>query len=128
MVPYTGTVTPHIQKIEPGHATVLIKDRKRVRNHLHSIHAIALANLGELASGLAMIAALPDNTRGIVTNIEIDYLKKARGSLTAKGEANPPDTVTDPITLPAYAVITDSEGDRVANVTVHWLLSPRDKS
>ena len=104
MVPYTGTIHPLIQSIEPGRSEVIIKDRKSIRNHLHSIHAVALANLGELSSGLAMIAALPDNTRAIVTNLEIDYLKKARGTLVAKGEADPPDTITDPITLPAYAV------------------------
>lgn len=126
LVPYTGTIRPHIDEIEPGHARILLNDRRRVRNHLHSIHAIALANLGELASGLAMIAALPDRSRAIVTSLEIEYLKKARGTLEAIGEASPPDTVTDPVTIPASAVIRNADGERVASVTVHWLLSPRE--
>ena len=128
MVPYTGTVRPLIQEIEPGRAVVRIKDRRSVRNHLRSIHAIALANVGELASGLAMIAALPKEVRAIVTNLEIEYSKKARGTLVATGQADPPDTVTDPVTLPAYAVIRAGGGDTVASVTVHWLLSPRESA
>jgi acyl-coenzyme A thioesterase PaaI-like protein len=126
LVPYTGTVRPIIEEIEPGHARVRMRERRRLRNHLRSIHAIALANIGELASGLAMIAALPDKTRAIVTNLEIDYIKKARGTLEAVGEAQPPETVTDPVTIPAYAVIRNRDGERVASVTVHWLLSPRE--
>lgn len=126
MVPYTGTIRPMIEEITPGRASVTIEDRKILRNHLHSIHAIALANLGELASGLAVIAALPKATKGIVTSLEIDYTKKARGKLTAIGEAQVPDRINDTITLQARATIWDSVGDSVATVTAQWLLSPRD--
>lgn len=125
IVPYTGSIRPRIHEISPGHARVGMRDRRGVRNHLDSIHAVALANLGELASGLAMIAALPENMRAIVTSLEVEYLRKARGPLEATGEARPPVAVTDPVTIPAYAVIRDAGGERVANVTVHWLLSTR---
>ena len=125
MVPYTRSIHPSIHEISPGHARVGMHDSRGMRNHLDSIHAIALANLGELASGLAMIAALPENTRAIVTSLEVEYLRKARGPLEATGEARPPAAVTDPVTIPAYAVIRDAGGERIANVTVHWLLRTR---
>ncbi|MEW8027209.1 MAG: hotdog fold domain-containing protein [Candidatus Thiodiazotropha sp.] len=126
MVPYTGTIHPIIEEISPGRATVSLRDRKVLRNHLNSIHAIALANVGELASGLALIAALPKSTKGIVTRLEIDYLKKARGDLTAIGEAEVPETISEPTTFQAQATIWDSEGDSVANLTAHWQLRPKD--
>jgi acyl-coenzyme A thioesterase PaaI-like protein len=128
MVPYTGTIHPLIEEISPGRARVTLQDRRMLRNHLNSIHAIALANVGELASGLALIAAMPDSTKGIVTRLEIDYLKKARGNLTAVGEAQVPETINEPTALQAYATIRDQEGDSVATLTAHWQLRPREMS
>jgi acyl-coenzyme A thioesterase PaaI-like protein len=126
MVPYTGTIHPLIEEISPGRARVTMHDRRVLRNHLNSIHAIALVNLGELASGLALTAALPESTKGIVTRLEIDYLKKARGNLTAMGEAQVPETINEPTALRAYATIRDREGESVATLTAHWQLRPRD--
>ncbi|MET0002379.1 MAG: hotdog fold domain-containing protein [Candidatus Thiodiazotropha sp.] len=126
MVPYTGTIRPVIEEISPGRARVTLRDRRVLRNHLNSIHAIALANVGELASGLALIAAMPESSKGIVTRLEIDYLKKARGDLTAIGEAQVPETIGESTTLQAHATIWDREGDSVANLTAHWQLRPRD--
>jgi acyl-coenzyme A thioesterase PaaI-like protein len=128
MVPYTGTIRPIIDEITPGRAQVTLRDRGVLRNHLNSIHAIALANLGELASGLALIAALPESTKGIVTRLEIDYLKKARGSLTAVGKAQVPEMISGPTTLLAHATIRDRDGENVAILTAHWQLRPKDQS
>jgi acyl-coenzyme A thioesterase PaaI-like protein len=126
LVPYSGSIRPYVHTLESGRATVSIRGRRRLRNHLRSVHAIALANLGELASGLAMTLALPEDTRGIPIRIEIDYHKKARGTITAEGRAAPPPAIPEDIEEPATATLTDASGEVVAEVTVTWRLGPRE--
>lgn len=122
-VPYSGTVYPRVLILEPGHARIEILDRHSIRNHLDSIHAIAIANIGELASGLAMSAALPRDIRGIVTAIRIEYLKKARGTLVAESRCAVPSITTD-TDHDVVADVADAAGDIVARATVTWRLGP----
>ena len=109
--------------LEPGHAVVVLKERRAVRNHLDSVHAIALANIAEMASGLAMLCALPDSARGIPIALSIDYLKKARGVLTAEARVTLPD-VTVAGTHQFSSNISDEAGDVVARARVTWKLGP----
>jgi acyl-coenzyme A thioesterase PaaI-like protein len=121
MAPYTGSIGARVVALQPGRAEVQLRDRRRVRNHLRSVHAIALANLGEMASGLAMMASLPAGVRGIPIHIAVEYHKKARGTLTALGTAAPA-SVADAADVVASAEIRDREHDVVALVTVRWRL------
>jgi len=120
-VPYSGALGSRVLSLEPGRVRLELRDRRGVRNHLNSIHAIALANLGELASGLAMTSALPAHVRGIVLSITAEYRKKARGTLVATADVTVPD-VTGDVEHDVRAEIRDAAGDVVALVTVRWKL------
>lgn len=126
-VPYSGSVRPIIEHLEPGHARVRISDRRAVRNHLGSVHAIALANVAEIASGMAMITALPADVRGIVVQLSIEYVKKARGPLIAEAHAVVPTPITAAVEHDFTASITDIAGDVVARATVRWRLAPNTR-
>ena len=123
MIPYSGTIAPRVIELRPGYAKVQMRDRRAVRNHLHSVHAIALMNLGELTTGLAISLAMPDGARGIVTGLSMEYLKKARGLLTAECTA-PAFDATVSMQHDFRANIVDEKGDVVARATAHWLVGP----
>jgi uncharacterized protein (TIGR00369 family) len=123
MTPYTGTLGARVESLEPGFCQVSLPDRRRVRNHLDSIHAMALANLAEAASGLAVVAALPPGVQGIVTGFSITYVKKARGRLVAECRVDVT-AVTVECEQQAEVAITDASGDVVARATATWRLRP----
>ena len=120
-VRYTGSIRPHILELAPGHARVELRDRAAVRNHLGSIHAVALMNLGEATGGLALMAWLPRTHRAIVTNLSMQYVKKARGTLTGRADLNLPDPNFEGHFV-SRAELLDTDGDVVATCAAEWTL------
>jgi acyl-coenzyme A thioesterase PaaI-like protein len=113
--------------LEPGHCVVKLKERRKLRNHLRSVHAMALANLGEMTTGLALMNGLSDKTRGILTRFDIEYMKKARGLLTAECRCEVPSSNQD-LELDVRCDIRDTAGDVVSIVTAHWLIGAEKDS
>ncbi len=124
MAPYTGTIGARVVELAPAYAKVQMRDRKKVRNHLNSIHAIALVNLAEVTSGLAFNTALPADARAILTGISVEYLKKARGLLTAECVCPVPES-SEERDYEVHATIQDEAGDVVARATARWRVGPR---
>jgi acyl-coenzyme A thioesterase PaaI-like protein len=124
LAPYTGTIDPLVLELAPGHARVQLEDRRRVRNHLRSVHAIALMNLAEVATGLAIGAGMPDDARGILAGLSIEYVKKARGRLVAECDCEVPSD-NERREYEIEGVIRDRDGDVVARAKARWLVGPR---
>lgn len=122
--PYTGTIRAKVVALERGRSEVLMRDRPSVRNHLRSVHAVALANLAELTGNVALAYTMPDDARFIVAGMTLDYVKKARGPIT--GRCSCP--VVDSAARVEYAVpveLHDAQGDVVVRATLRTLVGPK---
>jgi uncharacterized protein (TIGR00369 family) len=124
MAPYTGTIGARVLHLSEGHAEVEMRDRKAVRNHLDSVHAIALMNLAEVTTGLAALYAMPEEARSILKGLSIDYLKKGRGTLRGVCRCAPI-TTTDRQEVEIVGEIFDDSGDLVARARALWLIGPK---
>jgi acyl-coenzyme A thioesterase PaaI-like protein len=125
MAPYTGSIRARVEGLSAGYCRNSLRERRALRNPFNSVHAVALMNLAEEASGLATLYALPDGVRGIVTGLAIEYKKKARGKITAECRTVPPTDVPpgEPLPHTAEITLTDESGDVVAQAQATWTLS-----
>ena len=123
MAPYTGTIGAVVDDVRPGYARLHMTDRKGVRNHLRSIHAVALVNFVEETTGMAMVSQFPRGVRGIVKRIDVEFLKKARGTIVAECQA-PEISTTEQNEYTVETHVKNSEGDVVSIGRAVWLVGP----
>jgi len=119
-VPYVGPLWAQVQDLEPGRAVVKMADRRALRNHLGSVHAVALVNLGELTANLALTTLQPKRARWIVTRVEADYLKKARGMVRGETRLEQNNWQELGETPQGVSELFDESGDLVCRLRVHW--------
>jgi acyl-coenzyme A thioesterase PaaI-like protein len=124
--PYTGTISMNVLKLKPGSCTTTVREWWLLHNPFKSIHAAALLNMGEATGGLAILTLCEKTQkRSIPTNINIEFHKKARGTITATSnvDLNAMNMVDGKGVLDVLTIIIDSNGDMVATVRAVWNVS-----
>jgi acyl-coenzyme A thioesterase PaaI-like protein len=86
--PYFFSIRPRFTVLEANHAELVIPDRRRVHNHLGTVHAIALCNGLEAAMGALAEATIPDGKRWIPKGMTVSYTAKAVGDITCIAETD----------------------------------------
>ena len=124
LAPYTGSIGAQVVELGPTGSKVVLEDRPAVRNHLQCVHAIALANLAELAGNLSLAYAMPADARFIVAGLSIEYTKKARGTITAEGHC-PPIPNSARAEYLVQVTMRDAQGDVVATSVLRTLVGPQ---
>ena len=87
--PYFASIRPRFTVIEPNRAELVIRDRRRVHNHLGTVHAIALCNGLEAAMGALAEATIPRGRRWIPKGMEVAYTAKADSDVACVAETDP---------------------------------------
>ena len=123
--PYFASIAPRIDDLGPGRCTVSFAHRRRVTNHIGTVHAIALCNAAELAAGLAVEAGLPAAMRWIPKGMRVEYLHKAVGRMTATARPAVPLAAGEAREVPVEVDVTDPAGAVVFRAVVAMWISPR---
>jgi len=121
--PYFSSIRPLFRDLRPGAATVFMRKRRRVKNHIGTIHALAMGNLCELAAGLVMESTLPVSMRWIPRGMQIEYLDKAQTDITATATLDHGawDQAED---VPVQVSVRDANGHEVVRATISMYVSP----
>jgi acyl-coenzyme A thioesterase PaaI-like protein len=86
--PYFATIRPRFTVLEPNRAELVIRKRRRVHNHIGTVHAIALCNGLEAAMGALAESTIPRGKRWIPKGMEVTYTAKADSDVTCIAETD----------------------------------------
>ena len=87
--PYFATIRPRFTLIEANHVELVIRKRRRVHNHLKTVHAIALCNGLEAAMGALAEVSIPRDKRWIPKGMDVTYTAKATSDITCIAATDP---------------------------------------
>lgn len=107
--PYFATVRPNVREVRPNYAELSIRNRKRVHNHIGTLHAIAVCNGLEAAMGLVAEATCPADKRWLPRGLQVSYLAKSTTDLLCVAETDPAQWAATPgdVDIKVKAVRTD---------------------
>ena len=124
--PYFASIVPRIESLEPGRGVASIAHRRRVTNHIGTVHAIALCNLAEFVGGLTCEVSVPPSMRWIPKGMDVRYLKKRSGACARRPRPRSRRRAADEgYELPFDVVIEDPQGDAVLRAVIAMWISPR---
>lgn len=98
--PYFATVRPRFVALRPNYAELRIRKRRRVQNHIGTLHVIAICNGLEAAMGALAEVTVPSDKRWIPKGMDVDYTAKATSDITCIAETDPEAWAGDDPDLP----------------------------
>lgn len=123
--PYFGTIRPRFVDLRPGHCEVRMRNRRGVHNHIGSVHAIAMANLCELAAGTMTEVSVPAGMRWIPKGMTIEYLRRATTNLRALCRLEALPAAGEARELPVTVNVLNEGSEAVVRAVITMWLSPR---
>lgn len=117
VAPFFGTIDPEFVALRPGYAELLIRNQRKVHNHIGTVHAIALCNGAELAAGTCTDVSIPKGARWLPIGMTVQYLAKAKTDIRIRTEADQVDwSAPGNIEVPLGGY--DTNGTKVFNAVI----------
>jgi acyl-coenzyme A thioesterase PaaI-like protein len=128
-VKLVGTAKVEVLELNKQRSEFRLKNRKKVQNHIGTIHAAGMALIAETATGMVVGMNVPDDKVPVIKTLKVDFLKRAKGDLVAKAHLTE-EQIQDILTLEKGEVevavtVTDSEGKEPIGCKMLWAWTPR---
>lgn len=130
-VKFAGTGRVQILELEEGRAVLQMRNVRKVQNHIGTIHASAMGLLAESATGIVLGMTLPDSKIPLMKATQIDYVRRANGTLRAEATL-PPDLRARVLNEDKgdFAVpvrVTDEDGQEPIKARMVWAWVPKKR-
>lgn len=123
--PYFQSINPKVARLEPGYSEWHLQKRRKVTNHIGTVHALAMGNLAEMCAGTCIQATLPSHLRWIPKRMNVEYLAKATTNLRGICQISAAQLKPGENVVPVD--VFDEKGDRVFHADITMYVSPLDK-
>lgn len=124
VVPFVGTSGLLYEEITAERVVVSIKNQRKVQNHIHGVHAAAMALLAETATGFVVGMNLTDDKLPLIKSLKVSYYKRTQGDMRAVATLTPEEIAyiqAEPkgeILVPV--VVTDESGNEPIKCEMLW--------
>ncbi|MAK92267.1 MAG: DUF4442 domain-containing protein [Oceanospirillaceae bacterium] len=131
VIPFAGTAGTRVEKLTPNECIIIMRNRRKVQNHIGSVHAAAMGLLAESATGFMTGMSVPDDRIIVIRSMQLEYLKRASGDMTARASFSDEqldyvkNTEKGEIQVPV--TITDASGTETVRATMIWAWTPKSR-
>lgn len=132
-LPFNKHVGLSVDEVTEGVGVVSLPDRPEIHNHIGTPHAGALYTAAEAASGAAILGCYADKLdvlTPLALNANMDYLKVARGTITATAKTlrTKSDALAEfaaaekGVSVEVDVTLRDAAGTEVSHAVFTWYL------
>ena len=123
--PYFLTVRPQFRVLRPDRAELVVRKRRRVLNHVGTVHVIAICNGLEAAMGALAEASVPEGKRWIPKGMDLTYPGRATTDVLCVAETDREQWTGDDPDVPVRVRALRADGTVVVEGVIHLWVTPR---
>ena len=123
--PYFSSINPRFIDLKPGYCEIIVKKRRKILNHIGTVHAIAMCNLVELAGGTMTDVTIPPTHRWIPKEMKVKYVAKAETDLRGIAKLDSIPTFDDSAEFPVNINVLDTSGQVVLEAVITMWISKK---
>lgn len=130
-VRFVRTAGIRFEELTAERAILTLRNRRKVRNHIGTVHGAAAALLGETATGAVFGMNVPDDKVPLLKSMRVEYTRRSEGMLRAEaslsGEMRARLGREEKGDLAVPVRITDETGEPTLQAEYIWAWRPRKR-